>query len=179
GTLLQPEPEIVPGAIKAITTIPDVHMLTVTGRGMVGVPGIAGRTFSAVARTGASMLMFAQSSSEQSFCFVIPSNHSKAVKEEIEAELSLEIARRDVNHVRIWEDVVIVTTVGAGMLSMSGVAARIFGALGEAQVNVLAIAQGASEFSVSMLVHSNDASRAVQALHEMVQNGSAASHEES
>ena len=171
GTLLRPEPEIVPGTIKAITTVTDVHLLTVKGRGMVGVPGIAGRAFSAVARAGASMLMFAQSSSEQSFCFVVPDRMSQSVKNAIDSELELERNRRDVDEVDIQPDVVIVTCVGAGMAGTPGVAARIFGALGEERINVMSIAQGASEYSISMVVEGKDAHRAVQALHSLVQNG--------
>lgn len=171
GTLLRPEPEIVPGTVKAITTVQDVHLMTVYGRGMVGVPGIAGRTFTAVARAGASMLMFAQSSSEQSFCFVVPGSTSQKAKAAIEAELFLEIEREDVGGVDIAEEVVIVTTVGAGMRGTPGVAARIFGALGEHGINVLVIAQGASEYSVSMVIAKEDALKAVQVLHTLVQNG--------
>lgn len=171
GTTIRPEPQIVDGAIKAITTISDVNMLTVYGRGMMGVPGIAGRTFTAVAKAGASMLMFAQSSSEQSFCFVIPSKSSQAVKKAIEDELERERFRKDVDDVKVEENVVIITTVGAGMQTTPGVAARIFGALGEAGVNVLSIAQGASEYSTSMVVASSDALKAIHALHSLVQNG--------
>lgn len=171
GTLLRPEPEIVPGTIKAITTVQDVHLVTVYGRGMVGVPGIAGRTFTAVAHAGASMLMFAQSSSEQSFCFVVPGSTSQKVKKAIERELALEIERKDVGGVDIAEEVVIVTTVGAGMRGTPGVAARIFGALGQHNINVLVIAQGASEYSVSMVIDKKDAVQAVQVLHDLVSNG--------
>ncbi|MFP4322608.1 MAG: aspartate kinase [Anaerolineales bacterium] len=168
GTLIQPEPQMTPGRIKAITTITDVHMLSVYGRGMVGVPGIAGRTFTAVAKVGASMLMFAQSSSEQSFAFVIPASTSHFVKEAIHEELGLEIARKDVADVRIMEDVVIVTAVGAGMHGTPGVAGRIFGALGKVGINVLAIAQGASEFSISIVIDSMNAEQAVNTLHALI-----------
>jgi aspartate kinase len=171
GTIIRPEPEIVPGAIKAITTINDVHLITVYGHGMVGVPGIAGRTFTAVARAGANVLMFAQSSSEQSFCFVVPANISRKVKQAIDDELSQERRRHDVDDVVISEDIVIITTVGAGMAGMPGVAARVFTALGNAGVNVQAIAQGASEYSISMVVAAKDALTAVHALHALVQNG--------
>jgi aspartate kinase len=171
GTLIKPQPQIVPGAIKAVTTIADVHMLTVYGRGMVGVPGIAGRAFTAVAQAGASMLMFAQSSSEQSFCFVIPSKTSPKVKQSIDKELERERARRDVEEVLVEEDVVIVTAVGAGMRSTPGVAARIFGALEDAGVNVLSTAQGSSEYSISVVVHSDHALTAVNALQAILQNG--------
>jgi aspartate kinase len=176
GTLIKPEPEVVSGAIKAITTIPDVHLLTVHGRGMVGVPGIAGRAFSAVASVGSNMLMFAQSSSEQSFCFVVPSSSSHIVKAAIDEDLERERGRNDVEEVDIAEDIVIVTTVGAGMRGMPGVAARVFGAIGEAGVNVLAIAQGASEYSISMVVASEDALKAVHALHGLAQNGETDAH---
>jgi aspartate kinase len=171
GTLLRPEPEIVPGTIKAITTVQDVHLMTVYGRGMVGVPGIAGRTFTAVAQAGASMLMFAQSSSEQSFCFVVPASTSDKVKNAIETELILEIERKDVGGVDIAPDAVIITTVGAGMRGTPGVAARVFGALGKHGINVLVIAQGASEYSISMVIDEKDTLQAVQVLHELVQNG--------
>ena len=169
GTMLRPEPEIVEGTIKAITLVKDVHLMIVKGRGMVGVPGIAGRTFSAVAKAGASMFMFAQSSSEQSFCFVVPEDSSPAVKDAIEEELQLERMRRDVDDVEIETDVVIVTAVGAGMRSMHGVAARIFGALGEEDINVISIAQGASDFSTSLVVGAGDGIKAVQVLHDLVQ----------
>jgi len=168
GTTLRAKPEIVSGAIKAITTINDVHLMTVGGRGMVGVPGIAGRTFSAVARAKASMLMFAQSSSEQSFCFVVPGNTSTAATNAIHEELATERARNDVNDVDVDENIVIVTAVGAGMRGMPGVSARVFTALGNAEVNVLAIAQGASEYSISIVVASDDALKAIHALHDLI-----------
>lgn len=170
GTLIKAEPEITAGAIKAVTTISDVHMMTVKGRGMVGVPGIAGRTFTAVAASDTNMLMFAQSSSEQSFCFIVPANMSSAAKASIQAELAIEIGREDVDEVEIAEDVAILTCIGAGMRDTPGVAANIFGQLGASGVNILAIAQGASAQTISMVVSSGDLLTAVQVLHELVQD---------
>ena len=167
GTLVQPNSEIAPGVIKAITIVKDVQMLSVEGRGMIGVPGIAGRTFMATARANANILMFLQASSEQSFCFVLPSSRTPAALESIREELHAEIARRDVERVWVQEDIVIVTAVGKGVRNQPGVAARLFGALADEHVNVLAIVQGSSECSISLIVSAADASITVNALHAL------------
>ena len=167
GTLVQPNSDIAPGVIKAVTIVKDVQMLSVEGRGMIGVPGIAGRTFMATARANANILMFLQASSEQSFCFVLPSSRTPAALESIRDELRDEIARRDVERVWVQEDIVIVTAVGKGVRNQPGVAARLFGALAEEQVNVLAIVQGSSECSISLIVSASDAAVTVNALHAL------------
>jgi aspartate kinase len=139
---------------------------------MMGVPGIAARTFSAVASQGASVLMISQSSSEQSICFVIPTSTVPPVIRAIENEMALELARRDVDRVWSMDDVVIVTAVGSGMRSTPGVAARVFGALGQGDINVIAIAQGSSDCSVSIVVGSEAWASAVRQIHgEVILNG--------
>ena len=135
---------------------------------MMGVPGIAARTFSAVASQGASVLMISQSSSEQSICFVIPTENAPPVIQAIEEELTLELVRRDVDRVWSLDDVVIVTAVGAGMRNTPGVAARIFGALGQGDINIIALAQGSSDCSVSLVVAGDAAAQAVQLIHTQV-----------
>jgi aspartokinase/homoserine dehydrogenase 1 len=167
GTLIGPESETVDTVIKAVTSIRNVGMLTVSGKGMIGVPGIAGRTFTATARAGASVLMISQSSSEQSFCFTVPEDKVNDVKASIEGELYKEIERDDIDSVEIESDIVIVTAVGAGMRGTPGVAGRIFTILGAHRVNVLSIAQGSSECSISFVIHENDLKRAVLALHDL------------
>ena len=165
GTRICQNPDRSSGEITAITTIKDLSILTVEGRGMLGVPGIAARTFSAVARTGASVLMISQSSSEQSICFTIPSEHSKVVTASIEDEMSLELHRGDIDRVWSRDGVVIVTVIGSGMRETPGVSARIFGALGKGVINVIAIAQGSSEYGISLVVDQSDGDRAVRAIH--------------
>lgn len=139
---------------------------------MMGVPGIAARTFAAVASQGASVLMISQSSSEQSICFVIPTSTVPPVIRAIEDEMALELARRDVDRVWSMDEVVIVTAVGSGMRSTPGVAARVFGALGQGEINVIAIAQGSSDCSVSIVVGSKVWASAVRQIHkEVILNG--------
>ncbi|MBN1963030.1 MAG: aspartate kinase [Anaerolineae bacterium] len=168
GTRIQPEPQRTPGTAKAITIIRDVHLVTVAGRGMIGVPGIAGRAFSACARVGVSLLVISQSSSEQSFCFLVRDTDSNRAVAAIEEELARELARKDVDSVTIEPDVVIITVVGAGMRETPGVAARVFGVLAEAGVNVIVIAQGSSEANISLVIAEKDDEAAVQALHTLV-----------
>jgi aspartate kinase len=168
GTRIVREPESTPGTVKAVTAIKGLSMVTVEGRGMMGVPGIAARTFSAVASQGASVLMISQASSEQSICFVIPTQMVPPVIHALEGEMALELARRDVDQVWSLDDVVIVTAVGAGMRGTPGVAARIFGALGQGNINVIAIAQGSSECSISLVVAADAAADAVQQIHDEV-----------
>jgi aspartate kinase len=168
GTRIVREPETAPGTVKAITAIEGLSMVTVEGRGMMGVPGIAARTFAAVASRGASVLMISQASSEQSISFVIPTAAAAPVIAAIEDEMALELARRDVDRVWSLDDVVIVTAVGAGMRGTPGVAHRIFGALAQESINVTAVAQGSSECSISLVVAAADAADAVQQIHREV-----------
>jgi bifunctional aspartokinase / homoserine dehydrogenase 1 len=168
GTLIQAQSEITAGAVKAVTAIKDVSLISVEGRGMVGVPGIAGRTFMAVAHSNASMLLISQSSSEQSFCFVIPTNRVQGTLQSIQRELRREIDRKDVDRIWAKDDIVIITAVGAGMRGMPGVASRVCGALAEHGINILVIAQGSSEYSISLVVSAEDHVKAVQVLHELV-----------
>jgi aspartate kinase len=168
GTLLTRETQNTPGTVKAVTAIRDVSMVTVAGRGMVGVPGIAARTFSAVARQSANVLMISQSSSEQSICFVVPRDKSRAVVQAIEAELAHEFGRQDIDRAWAEDDVVILTVVGAGMRDQPGVAARVFSALGDGGINVIAIAHGASDYCLSMVIDTHSAEEAIRRIHALV-----------
>jgi len=167
GTLIGPNGHTSATVIKAVTSIRNVSLLTVSGKGMIGVPGIAGRTFLAAANAGASILMISQSSSEQSFCFLVTDQTAAGVKESIEAQLAAEIARRDIEKVDVQDDVVIITAVGAGMRGTPGVAGRVFSVMGDNHINILAIAQGSSECSISFVVAERDLEEAVVWLHDL------------
>ena len=156
------------GNIKAVTIIEDQCLITIEGRGMLGVPGVAARTFAAVATTGTSVALISQASSEQSICFAAPSQASSRVIASLEKAFSAELECRDID--RIWgtDDVTIVTVVGAGMRNTPGISGRVFSALGANNVNVIAIAQGSSEVSISLVVDAGDTQAALVALHELI-----------
>jgi len=171
GTLIAEKSIIDPGAakgtVKAITAIRQMNLITVAGRGMMGVPGIAARTFGAVARTGANVLMISQSSSEQSICFVVPGDAADAVTKELREEFSRELERRYIDDIHAMPHINIVAVVGSGMRGTPGLAARVFSSVAAHGINVIAIAQGASEANISLVVVDNDATEAVRAIHDI------------
>lgn len=168
GTCIGERPNGLNGNIKAVTAIEKLSIVTVEGRGMIGVPGVAARTFSAVANAGVSVLMISQASSEQSISFVVPKHTAAAVRHAVEEEMQRELSRQDISSVWSLDDIVIVTAVGAGLRGTPGIAAKIFGSLGQAGINVYAIAQGSSECSLSLVVTSDDAGDAVRTIHDAV-----------
>ena len=156
------------GNIRAVTAIREQCLITVEGRGMLGVPGIAARLFTAVARVKTSIVMISQASSEQSICFVVPFAARQIVTQVLEDEFQLEIARRDIDRISASDDCAILTVVGAGMRSTPGIAGQIFSAIGNDRVNVIAIAQGSSECSITLVVNSIEANTAIRAIHRLI-----------
>jgi aspartate kinase len=154
--------------IKAVTAIRKQRLVTIEGRGMLGVPGVAARAFGAVASTGTSVPLITQASSEQSICFAVPSETAPSVLNALQEAFVHEIEDEDIDRVWSTEDVSIVTVVGAGMRHTVGVAGKVFNQLGNSGVNVLAIAQGSSEVSISLVVDTLDTENAVKALHELI-----------
>jgi aspartokinase/homoserine dehydrogenase 1 len=168
GTRVAPDNEAAYGSVKAVTVFKGQCVITLEGRGMIGIPGIAARTFAAVARTGTSVAMISQASSEQSICFVVPCTATAAVMRALHDEFRLELARRDIDSITTSPESAVVTVVGAGMRHTPGISGRVFGSLGRAGVNVVAIAQGSSECSISLVVSAAEADEAVRAIHGLI-----------
>ncbi len=166
GTLITADTKESNRAVKAVTAIKNMSLLTVEGAGMVGIPGVAGRTFTTVANTDTNVLMISQASSEQSICFIVPTMDAPKVVKALEDELAREIERHDLERIRLENDTVVLAIVGAGMKGTPGVSGRLFGALGQEKINVIAIAQGSSEFNISLVVAQGDADRTVQIIHK-------------
>ena len=166
GTLIVAEARPSEFAVKGITSIEGLSLVTVEGRGMLGVPGIAARVFTAVAQEGISVLMISQSSSEQNICFVIRQETAERALRALEAAFETELARRNVDRIWAQEKVAIVAVVGAGMKGTPGIAAKVFGALGTHQINVISIAQGSSEYNISFVVDEGDMEDAVRYIHQ-------------
>jgi bifunctional aspartokinase / homoserine dehydrogenase 1 len=168
GTLVLGKSEEPGGVPKGVTAVRHQSLITIEGRGMLGVPGIAARAFGSVARTGTSVSMISQASSEQSICFLVPQSASATVIDGLRQEFEHELARRDIESVWALDEAVIVTVVGAAIQRTHGIAGRIFGALGDAHINVIAIAMGSSECSISLVVEARDTEAAVQTLHRLM-----------
>jgi len=166
GTLIVAEAEPSEFTVKGITSIKGLSLVTVEGRGMLGVPGIAARVFTAVAQEGISVLMISQSSSEQNICFVIRQETTERALEALESAFELELARRNVDRIWAQNNVGIIAVVGAGMKGTPGIAAKVFGALGKHGINIISIAQGSSEYNISFVVDEADMEKAVRYIHQ-------------
>jgi aspartate kinase len=165
GTRIVREPKTNGRTVKAITAIRQLSLITVEGRGMQGVPGVASRVFAAVAREGINVLMISQSSSEQNICFIVQAAETPRALTALEREFELERLRRNIERVWAQDRIVIIAVVGAGMKGTRGIAAKVFGALAEKDINVISIAQGSSEYNLSVVVDEQDADEGVRAIH--------------
>jgi bifunctional aspartokinase / homoserine dehydrogenase 1 len=168
GTRIVSDRESISGVIKAVTVIRGQTLLTLEGRGMLGVPGVVARAFGAIARMHISVSLITQASSEQSICFSVPASVTAIALTVLREEFQRELDRRDIDDVLALQDVAIITVVGAGMRHTPGIAGQVFSALGVERINVIAIAQGSSECSISLIVEALEADRAVTAIHALI-----------
>jgi aspartokinase/homoserine dehydrogenase 1 len=155
--------------VRAISGVTGQALVTVTGNGMIGVPGIAARTFEAMQRAGLSVTFITQSSSEHSITFGVPAADAAAARLALLAEFREEIARQDIDGVEVQQGMATVAVVGLGMAGSRGVAARVFGAVAHAGINIVAIAQGSSELNISFVVAEAEAVEAQRQVHEAFQ----------
>lgn len=151
--------------VKAITAISDVSLITVGGRGIVGLPGVAAKTFAAVASAQTNVLLISQSSSGNDICFIINSGETARTVEKLRQAFALDLAQHQVEHITVNPDIAIVAVVGDRMRGMPGIAGRTFSALGRRGINIMAIAQGSSEYNVSFVVEAGLMGEAVRSLH--------------
>jgi len=154
--------------VRAVTAIPNLCLLSLEGRGMTGVAGIAGRVFTTTARLGVSVVMFSQASSEQNIALVIPEGDRARTVAALEHEFRYERLTGAIDAVKARAPIAVVAAVGEGMQGTPGIAAKVFAAVAEAKVNVDAIAQGSSECNISFAVDEKDRVTAVRALHTIV-----------
>jgi bifunctional aspartokinase / homoserine dehydrogenase 1 len=168
GTLIVGKTDGDDRLLKGVTAIRAQSLVTIEGRGMLGVPGIAARAFGSVARTGTSVSMISQASSEQSICFLVSTASAGTVVDGLKQEFRHELERSDIESIWTLDKVVIATVVGGAIKETPGIAGRVFGALGAAGINVIAIAMGSSECSISLVVDGDHADRTVRCLHDLV-----------
>lgn len=167
GTSVVPDEQLTEGgAIRAVTAIRDMTLVRIEGRGMVGVPGMAARAFGTVSRLQANVLMISQSSSEQSICFVIPQAAADSVIPALQQEFTGELERGHIDRIEGLPDIVIVAAVGHAIHRTPGIAGKVFTALAGAGINIVSIAQGASEAMISMVISEVEADAGVRALHD-------------
>ena len=150
---------------KGLSLASDLALLNVEGSGMIGVPGTAERVFATLRAAAVSVVMISQGSSEHSICCVVRAAQAEAGRAALARAFAPEIAQGQIQRVTVETGISVLAAVGDGMAGTPGVAARFFGALARARVNVRAIAQGASERNISAAISTQDATKALRAAH--------------
>ncbi|MCO4745495.1 MAG: bifunctional aspartate kinase/homoserine dehydrogenase I [Proteobacteria bacterium] len=153
--------------VKGISAVKDQALVSLEGKGMAGVPGIAARMFGALAERDISVTMISQSSSESSICIAVPSSQASAAESVLRRAFRRDLSAGLVEEVAVRPSVALVAAVGLGMAQHPRIAVRVFEAVADAEVNVLAIAQGSSELNITVAVESRDIAAAVGAIHGM------------
>jgi len=152
--------------VKGITSISDITLVTVQGSGLIGVTGIAGRLFTALAREKVNIILITQASSEHSISFAVRPTDARKAKKAIEKEFSFEIRAHQMDEIAIEDQLCVVAVIGSNMKNAVGVAGQMFSALGRNGVNIRAIAQGSSELNISTVAGKMHESKALNALHD-------------
>jgi aspartokinase/homoserine dehydrogenase 1 len=152
--------------VTGISNIDNVALLTLQGNGMVGVPGFSKRLFETLAQEKINIILITQSSSEHSICFGISDSDAQRAKIAIDSTFEYEIAHQRLDPIVVETDLSIIAVVGDKMKSHQGISGKMFSTLGKNNVNIRAIAQGASERNISAVIHKNDVKKALNSLHE-------------
>ena len=152
--------------MKAFTSVSKADIITVTGRDALGFPQMAARTFNSLSAEDIPTLMVTQSSADNVLCLAVHDADLRRVKALLEKTFELELLHDYMASIEVLSHVAIVVAIGENMKGTPGIAGRVFGALGRHGINVVAIAQGSSELSISFAVKSSDVKEAVKAVHE-------------
>ncbi len=165
GTLISRRADADGKLAKGITSVGDLALLTLRGPGMVGVPGVAGRVFGTLAASGVNVVLISQASSEHTICFGVQSVDAPRAIEAIRQSFQFEFHEQSMR-IDVRDDQAILAVVGEGMKGRPGVAGKVFESLGRQNINISAIAQGASERNISCVIDGAEQKRALNAIHE-------------
>ncbi|QMU64543.1 MAG: bifunctional aspartate kinase/homoserine dehydrogenase I [Flavobacteriaceae bacterium] len=165
GTLIMKEAKST-SIVKGISYIEDISLVTVQGSGMVGIPGFSKRLFEALSNQNINIILITQASSEHSICLGINEASTDIAKQCIDETFTYEIAQHKLDATIAEKNMTVIALVGDHMKSHQGLSGKMFSVLGKNNVNIRAIAQGASEKNISAVIHKNDAKKSLNVLHE-------------
>ncbi|OCG39552.1 bifunctional aspartate kinase/homoserine dehydrogenase I [Gilliamella sp. Fer1-1] len=154
--------------VKGITNLNNMAMINVSGPGLKGMVGMSARVFSAMSYAGISVVLITQSSSEYSISFCVPQTELSRAEEALNDEFFLELKDGLLEPIEVIEKQAIISVIGDGMRTLRGLSANFFTALARANINIVAIAQGSSERSISVVVDNDVAIMGVRVAHQML-----------
>ncbi|HLP65145.1 bifunctional aspartate kinase/homoserine dehydrogenase I [Flavobacterium sp.] len=166
GTLISNQNEVGTNPIKGISHIDNIALLTLEGSGMIGVAGSSKRLFEVLSQHSINVIFITQASSEHSICIGILNADADKAKQAIDNAFEIEIAQNKIDPCSVEKDLCIVALVGESMKNHQGISGKMFSTLGKNNVNIRAIAQGASERNISVVINEKDVKKALNTLHE-------------
>jgi aspartokinase/homoserine dehydrogenase 1 len=166
GTLISNNPDANANPIKGISHIDNIALLTVEGSGMIGVAGSSKRLFEVLSQENINVIFITQASSEHSICIGIQNQDAEKARKAINKTFELEITQNKIDNCIVEKDLCIVALVGENMKNHQGLSGKMFSTLGKNNVNIRAIAQGASERNISVVINEKDVKKALNTLHE-------------
>ena len=167
GTLIHKEHDpSFKSTIKGISSLSGLALIRLQGSGMMGVPGVSARLFSALGKEKINVILITQASSEHSISIAISEKETNQAIEVISEKFAKEIEDGLIEPIKAQTDLCVVAIVGEQMKNVPGVAGRLFAGLGKNGINVIAIAQGSSELNISFVINKEDESKALNAIHD-------------
>lgn len=166
GTYISREKDTKKSAVKGISSINDTAIVTMQGLGMVGVNGVSKRLFGALADVGISVFLISQAASENTISVGVSNQDADLAVQVISKEFAQELKTGEINAVKSEKDLATIAVVGDQMKRIPGISGKLFGALGRSGINVIAIAQGASETNISFVTDSKSLRKALNVIHE-------------
>ncbi len=165
GTLITQTTNSETSPAKGISHIENVALLTIEGSGMIGIPGFTKRILSVLSDANINVSLVTQASSEHFLCMGIESNDIPLAKSLFESAFAYEMSQGIVDPLIIEDDLAIIALVGDNMKSHQGISGKMFSTLGRNNVNIRAIAQGASEKNITAVIEHKDIKKALNTLH--------------
>ena len=152
--------------VKGISHIEDVALITLEGSGMIGIPGISKRLFEALSSHSINIIMITQASSEHSICIGVKGIEALKAQKVIDEAFTFEIAQQKVSPTRAEVNMANIAVVGNKMKDHQGISGKLFSSLGSNNINIRAIAQGASERNISLIIDQKNIQKALNTIHE-------------
>ncbi len=167
GTLIHKEHDpTFKSTIKGISSLGNLSLIRLQGSGMMGVPGVSARLFTALGKEKINVILITQASSEHSISLAVTDKEDKRALTAISEEFEKEIEDGLIEPVKAETDLCVVAIIGEQMKNVPGVAGRLFAGLGKNGINIIAIAQGSSELNISFVINKHDEAKALNAIHD-------------
>jgi aspartokinase/homoserine dehydrogenase 1 len=166
GTIISNDETNTTMPVKGISNINGIALITLQGSGMVGIPGFSKRLFETLSQEKINVIMITQASSEHSICLGIEDKYAESAKEAIDTTFENEIALHKIDPIIVETGLSIIALVGDSMKNHQGISGKMFSTLGKNNINIRAIAQGASEKNITAVIAENDVKKALNTLHE-------------